>query len=91
MSVPAFLNHVLNFAAPALFLSLLMAAMARFVFRRPALTGFWRQAAINFAAGLAVLAIGLGYFGRDGAMGTYAALVLVCGTSQWWLSGGLRR
>ncbi|MES2531484.1 MAG: hypothetical protein V4636_10650 [Pseudomonadota bacterium] len=91
MSVLAFLNHLLNFAAPALFVSLLLAVMARFAFRRRAVAGFWRQAAINFAAGLVVLVAGLGYFGRDGVMATYAALVLVCGTSQWLLAGGLRR
>ena len=47
--------------------------------------------AINFAAGVAVLAGGLVYFGRDGMMATYLTLVLVCGTLQWLLGGGLRR
>ena len=50
----------------------------------------WAVAAVNFAAGLAVLAAGLWFFGRDGKMATYAALVIVMGTSQW-LAGHARR
>jgi len=35
--------------------------------------------------GVAVLAAGLAYWGRDGKMLTYAALVLVVGTAAAWL------
>jgi hypothetical protein len=42
--------------------------------------------ALNFGAGLVALAAGLWFFGRDGKMATYAAMVLVVATSQW-LSG----
>jgi hypothetical protein len=37
--------------------------------------------------GVAVLLAGLVYFGRDGKMATYAALVLAQGTLGWWLRG----
>jgi hypothetical protein len=32
-----------------------------------------------------VLLAGLVFFGRDGKMATYAALVLVQGTLGWWM------
>jgi hypothetical protein len=41
------------------------------------------QAAINFTAGVAVLAVGLRYFGVDGKMATYAGLVAAVATAQW--------
>ena len=86
MSPLLLLDHLLNFAAPAFFVALLL-ALATWPFRRkrPGTPGVWAQTAINFIAGLAVMAGGLAYFGRDGMMATYAALALVCGTVQWWL------
>lgn len=88
----AFIDHLLNFVAPAFFMALILVLAARWLLRRQAGSpGFWAQLAINFIAGVAVLAIGLGYFGRDGKMATYAALVVVCGTVQWFLAGGYRR
>jgi hypothetical protein len=32
-----------------------------------------------------VLLGGLWFFGHDGKMATYAALVLACASSQWWM------
>ena len=88
----ALIDHLLNFVAPAFFLALMLVLAARWLLRRQAgAPAFWAQLAINFMAGVAVLAIGLGYFGRDGKMATYAALVGVCGTVQWLLAGGFRR
>ena len=86
MSAFDLINHLLNFAAPAFFVALLL-ALATWPFKpkRPGAPAVWAQAAINFIAGLVVLGGGLAYFGRDGMMATYAALVLVCGTVQWWL------
>ena len=84
MNVIDFLLHSLSFAAPALALAVLVALAARVLLPRdPARPGWWVFAAINFVAGLAVLGVGLWYFGRDGKMATYAALVLAVGTSQW--------
>ncbi len=81
------IDHLLNFAAPAFVVALLLAVMARFLIKkRPGTPALWAQAAINFIAGVTVLAAGLAYYGRDGMMMTYGALVLVCGTGQWWLS-----
>ena len=41
------------------------------------------QAAINSAVGVLVLLVGLWFFGRDGKMATYAALVTLVALSQW--------
>jgi hypothetical protein len=76
--------HLANFAAPALFLALLLASLGPFLMRkRPTGLVVWAQAAINLIAGLTVLAAGLWYFGRDGKLATYVALVIVTATSQW--------
>lgn len=87
----AFLIHVFSFAAPALAVALLVTAGRRLVLPRGALQPGWRASfAINFVAGLAVLAGGLLYFGRDGKMATYAALVLVVATVQWLIGRAWR-
>ncbi|CAN7608154.1 hypothetical protein [Variovorax sp. LjRoot178] len=91
MSALDSLIHLLNFAAPAFFVALLLALLFRLAMhKRSAATGLWTQLAVNFAAGLAVLIAGLIFFGRDGQIATYAALVAVCGTVQWWLLRGWR-
>jgi hypothetical protein len=80
-------QHVLSFAAPALAVALLVALGGRWLLPRgtprPA---WWALFAINFLAGLAALGAGLWYFGRDGKMASYAAMVLAVATAQW-LSG----
>jgi hypothetical protein len=83
--------HLANFAAPAFFLALVLSLGGRLLLGSSGATAWWAQVAINFIAGLVVLGGGLAYFGRDGMMATYAALVLVCGTVQWLVGGGLRR
>ena len=83
------LNHLLNFAAPALVVGALVAWIAPILWRKvPQAHSLHAQVAMNFVAGLAVLVAGLVFFGRDGKMATYAALALACGFSQWW---GMRR
>lgn len=78
------LIHLLNFLAPALGLGLGVAFAGRWVVKNKAQTpGFIMQAAINFAVGVLVLLAGLWFFGRDGKMATYAALVTMVALSQW--------
>ncbi len=92
MSVPDLVDHLLNFIAPAFFMAVTLAiATALLMKKRSGTPALWAQAAINFIAGVVVLAAGLAYFGRDGMIATYAALVFVCGTGQWLLSRGWRR
>ena len=79
------LLHLLSFLAPAAAVALLVALTARLALRGPG-AGWWRSFLLNFLAGTAVLVAGLLYFGRDGKMATYAALVIAVATAQW-LSG----
>ena len=77
-------NQLLNLAAPAFAVAVLVPVFARLM-----LAGkgggpvFWAQFAINFSACLAVLLAGLWFWGQDGKMVTYLAMVLVCASSQW--------
>lgn len=92
MTLQGILNHLLNFAAPALALALLMPLGARIFMKKSASPlSWWAQIAINFAVGLAVQAGGLWWWGRDGKMLAYTALVLAVATSQWILARGWRR
>ncbi|WP_367847324.1 hypothetical protein [Rhodoferax sp. WC2427] len=79
--------HLLNFAAPALVVGALTALAAKAFMKNKPLTRSWyAQAAINSVVCLLALVGGLWFFGHDGKMATYAALVLACATSQWALS-----
>lgn len=81
-----YLLHWLNFVYPAFALGTLLAALGLVLERKVASARvFIAQAAINSIAGAVVLLAGLWFFGRDGKMATYAALVLVCATTQCWL------
>ncbi|MBI5279426.1 MAG: hypothetical protein HY854_23540 [Burkholderiales bacterium] len=82
------LFHLLSFAAPALALAVGVAASARLVGLDRSRGSWWLPVAVNFAAGLAVLVAGLWWFGRDGKMATYAALVAVVATTQWLAGRG---
>lgn len=85
------LDQVLNFLAPALFVAVATPLAARiFMKKAPNALIWWSQIAINFAVGAGVLLAGLWYFGYDGKMATYAALVLGCATSQWLMARGWR-
>ncbi len=85
-------NHLLNFAAPAAFVALLVTCFARFLLqKRPVAHAYWTQAAINFVACLAVLLAGLWFFAQDGKMATYLAMVVVSATVQWVLMKGWRQ
>jgi len=81
------LAHLAGFVAPAIGVGILLWAGLRI--RRKGRPGFGASAqfVVLCAAGVAVLLAGLVYFGRDGKIATYAALVLVQGTLAWWLRG----
>ena len=83
MGLFATFNHLLNFAAPAFALAVMLPMFARLTTRgRASNQGFVLQAMTNFVACLAVLVAGLWIGGRDGQMLTYAAMVVVCATTQ---------
>lgn len=76
------LAHLMGFVAPAAFLALVLPAVARLL-RVSRAGAFWPQAGAVFVASVLALAAGLWWFGRDGKMATYAAVVLVAATAQW--------
>ena len=93
MTAYLLLDHLLNFIAPALVVALLLVLGARafsgfFRSKKPLAGGFWAQVAIIFIANVAILAAGLVFFGHDGKVLTYAALVLGAALCQWLLLRG---
>jgi hypothetical protein len=76
--------HLLSFLAPALAVAMLVALAGRlFLARQPQGRSWWSQAAMNFIAGTLGLGAGLWYFGVDGKMAAYGALVVVVASCQW--------
>ena len=84
MSLLGLLDHLLNFAFPALAVGLLVATLAPLVVKKARPHHSWlTQCAMNSVACLLVSLLGLLVFGRDGKMATYAAMAMVCASSQW--------
>ena len=84
MGLLQLLNHLLNFAAPAMAVAVLVALCSLFFKKkRPRAGVLWSFLAINFIAGVMALALGAWLFGVDGKMATYAALLLAVATCQW--------
>jgi drug/metabolite transporter (DMT)-like permease len=78
------LIHLANFTAPAFGLAALMSLFFWAINRnRPKAVKEWTLFAINLVVGLTALTGGLWFFGRDGTMAAYGALVLGVATSQW--------
>ena len=91
-------NHLLNVAAPAAFLALLMVGLSRLLpfakseageksarVRRPS----WRgEFAMLFAVNLLITGGGLVFFGHDGRLLMYAAMTLAAALVQWLLLRG---
>ena len=55
------------------------------VWGRPARAHPWRVWGVLSAVGVALLLLGLWYFGRDGKMATYTAMVWIMGTLAYVL------
>jgi hypothetical protein len=89
MTLFAPLFHLLGLLAPALGLAFLL-WLALLLRRGQRKSGGkpLRQLGWLVLLGVLVLLAGLAYFGRDGKMATYAALVLAQGTLAWRLRGG---
>lgn len=87
--VGQFFSHLLNFFMPALAMAVLVPAVARLVWWRTLQSaGWWRQVRWCALLNVTVLVAGLLVMGRDGAMATYAGLVLASALGVWWT--GLR-
>lgn len=86
--------HGLHFFAPAWFLALGLTALSRLSRRLDwgRFTGAWSvQVVLLGGSGSAVLLCGLWFFGVDGKMTTYGALVAVLASVQWVLGRSWRR
>jgi hypothetical protein len=93
MTATLLTNHLLNFVAPAAFVALLLGVSSRLFsgassLKRPVAHSWWAQAAIIFVVSLFTLTAGLLFFGHDGKMASYAALVLGAAFCQWVLLRG---
>lgn len=85
------INHLLNFAAPAVFVGVFVALLAPWVLGRDrGSTSTVVRAAVNSGVGVVVLAAGLWFFGNDGKMASYLALVVASAASQFWLMQAYR-
>jgi hypothetical protein len=86
-------DHLLNLLAPAAFVAVLLVLFGRmfgrfFRLNKPVPQSIWAQEAIIFIANAAVTLAGLVFFGNDGKMATYAAVVFVAALSYWILLRG---
>jgi hypothetical protein len=80
------MNHLLNFAAPAVFVGFFLALAAPWVLRTGPRRGSLAACVlVNSICGVCALLAGLWYFGNDGKMASYLFLVLASAASQFWL------
>jgi hypothetical protein len=87
----AVLLHLLSFVAPAVAVGVLVALASRVVAPRGVRPRrWWLPFVLDSAVGVAVLVAGLWFFGRDGKMATYAALVVAVATCEWIARRGWR-
>lgn len=79
------LNHAWNFFLPALVLALLVPTLARLMWRHELKSRSWRrQVKWTALTNAIVLVLGLILTGQDGAVATYAGLVLASAGVVWW-------
>ena len=79
------LNHLVNFFLPALTMALLVPTLARLVWRAELKGKAWRgQVKWSALANAGVLIVGLVLTGQDGAVATYAGLVMASALVVWW-------
>lgn len=90
MTASLALIHLANFVLPALGLGAVAAALAKLAWWRALKpVAWWRLALWGSTAALLALVGGLVVTGRDGAMATYAAMVVACAAALGW--AGWRR
>ena len=81
--------HLLNFLLPAVGVAGLGAALVKLLWRSELHRVSWKRLAAYAAAPAIVISTaGLWFFGRDGKMATYAALVLASTLGIWWAAWG---
>lgn len=83
MSATDAILQLLGFLAPAAFVAVAVALVAPWLLPRGPRPGRTTCALVNLAAGSVASAAGLWYFGVDGKMASYAALVVAVASAQW--------
>lgn len=78
--------HLLNFFAPAAGVGLIAAALAKLCWRSELKKATWLRLSASASACAALVSIaGLVFFGHDGRITTYAAMVSAAALSLWWV------
>jgi uncharacterized membrane protein HdeD (DUF308 family) len=91
MGLFALLNHLINLLAPALVVGPLLAVVAPLVQKKAALRHSWLwHSVLNVLAGVLALLAGLWFFGHDGKMASYMAMLVCCATAQFAAVKGWR-
>ena len=92
LDFPDILLHLLGFALPGFFVGFFMVFAMPMVWpRRPSVISMPVQLALHTVLTLTVSLAGLWWFGRDGKVATYGAVVLMAATAQWAFSGAWRK
>jgi hypothetical protein len=80
------INHLLNFAAPAVVVGFFLALVAPRLLRAGPRRGSLAACVLlNSICGACALVLGIWFFGNDGKMASYLALVFASALSQFWL------
>jgi hypothetical protein len=78
-------GHVFNLLFMPLALGAVAAGLAKLVWhQRLSALRWWPLALAAGAVGALVTLAGLAFWGQDGKMATYAAMVLACAGALWW-------
>ena len=92
MGLTLLVDQIVNLLAPAVIVGFLLAFMARFSgLRGNSRHAWWWHGMLNAAIGCLAILAGLFYFGHDGKMATYGALVLASASSQFISARAWRR
>ncbi len=92
MSFWAACIHLANFVYPALGMAVLVSLLAHWLAPKPRRgLKLVHAMPLNAAVGIAVLVSGLVYFGNDGKMATYAALIAASAGTAFAAQGLWRR
>jgi hypothetical protein len=80
------INHLLNFAAPAVVVGFFLALVAPRLLRAGSRRGSLAACVLlNSICGACALVLGIWFFGNDGKIASYLALVFASALSQFWL------
>jgi hypothetical protein len=86
------LNHLAGLFLPALAVGSVTAALAKLLWRRELRSSPWSRLALWAAGSSALVSLaGLAWFGRDGMMATYGAMIFASALTLHWVGFGFRR